>query len=89
VVRELTLELLGILLSDQLPVRVRKEFQSVVQLLQCYFARPTSRCWRPRSPNPRISAKRCSPGSCSRYPEPSQLAPFIDPRRCEWVPPFV
>jgi hypothetical protein len=29
--------LLGILLSDRLPVRVRKELQSVVQLLQCYL----------------------------------------------------
>ena len=36
-VRELILELLGVLLSDQLPVRVRKELQSVVQLLQCYL----------------------------------------------------
>jgi hypothetical protein len=36
-VRELIWELLGVLLSDQLPVRVRKELQSVVQLLQCYL----------------------------------------------------
>jgi hypothetical protein len=36
-IRELILELLGVLLSDQLPVRVRKELQSVVQLLQCYL----------------------------------------------------
>src|SRR5215203_1034198 len=36
-VRELILELLGVLLSDQLHVRVRKELQSVVQLLQCYL----------------------------------------------------
>ena len=36
-VRELILELLGVLLSDRLPVRVRKELQSVVQLLQCYL----------------------------------------------------
>lgn len=36
-VRELILELLGVLLSDQLPVRVRKELQSVVQLLQCFL----------------------------------------------------
>ena len=36
-VRELILELLGVLLSDQLPVRVRKELQNVVQLLQCYL----------------------------------------------------
>lgn len=36
-VRELILDLLGVLLSDQLPVRVRKELQNVVQLLQCYL----------------------------------------------------
>ncbi len=36
-IRELILELLGVLLSDQLPVRVRKELQSVVQLLQCFL----------------------------------------------------
>ncbi len=30
-------ELLGVLLADNLPVRVRKELQSVVQLLQCYL----------------------------------------------------
>jgi hypothetical protein len=36
-VRELILELLGVLLSDRLPVRVRKELQNVVQLLQCYL----------------------------------------------------
>ncbi len=36
-VRELIRELLGVLLSDQLPVRVRKELQNVVQLLQCYL----------------------------------------------------
>jgi hypothetical protein len=36
-VRELILELLGILLADELPVRVRKELQNVVQLLQCYL----------------------------------------------------
>lgn len=36
-VRELILELLGVLLSDNLPPRVRKELQSVVQLLQCYL----------------------------------------------------
>ena len=36
-VRELIIELLGVLLSDQLPLRVRKELQSVVQLLQCYL----------------------------------------------------
>ena len=35
--RELILDLLGVLLSDRLPVRVRKELQSVVQLLQCYL----------------------------------------------------
>jgi hypothetical protein len=36
-VRELILDLLGVLLSDRLPVRVRKELQNVVQLLQCYL----------------------------------------------------
>jgi hypothetical protein len=36
-IRELIWELLNVLLSDQLPVRVRKELQSVVQLLQCYL----------------------------------------------------
>jgi hypothetical protein len=36
-VRELIWELLGVLLSDNLPVRVRKELQNVVQLLQCYL----------------------------------------------------
>ena len=36
-VRELIWELLSILLSDQLPIRVRRELQSVVQLLQCYL----------------------------------------------------
>jgi hypothetical protein len=36
-IRELILELLGVLLSDRLPPRVRKELQSVVQLLQCYL----------------------------------------------------
>jgi hypothetical protein len=36
-VRELIWELLGLLLSDQLLVRVRKELQSVVQLLQCFL----------------------------------------------------
>jgi hypothetical protein len=36
-VRELILELLGVLLSDNLPFRVRKELQNVVQLLQCYL----------------------------------------------------
>lgn len=36
-VRELIWELLTILLSDELPLRVRKELQSVVQLLQCYL----------------------------------------------------
>jgi hypothetical protein len=37
VVRELILELLGVLLSGRLPVRVRRELQNVVQLLQCYL----------------------------------------------------
>ena len=36
-VRDLIRELLTILLSDELPLRVRKELQSVVQLLQCYL----------------------------------------------------
>ena len=36
-VRELIWELLSVLLSDRLPVRVRKELQNVVQLLQCYL----------------------------------------------------
>jgi len=36
-VRELIWELLEVLLSDQLPPRIRKELQSVVQLLQCYL----------------------------------------------------
>jgi hypothetical protein len=36
-VRELIWELLGVLLADRLPPRVRKELQSVVQLLQCYL----------------------------------------------------
>jgi hypothetical protein len=30
-------ELLGVLLADNLPVRVRKELQNVVQLLQCFL----------------------------------------------------
>ena len=36
-IRDLIWELLGVLLSDNLPVRVRKELQNVVQLLQCYL----------------------------------------------------
>jgi len=36
-VRDLIWELLGVLLSDRHPHRVRKELQSVVQLLQCYL----------------------------------------------------
>jgi hypothetical protein len=36
-VRELILELLGVLLSDRLPHRVCKELQNVVQLLQCFL----------------------------------------------------
>jgi hypothetical protein len=36
-VRELIWELLNVLVSDRLPPRVRKELQSVVQLLQCYL----------------------------------------------------
>ena len=35
--RELSWELLSILLSDQLPPRVQRELQNVVQLLQCYL----------------------------------------------------
>jgi hypothetical protein len=35
-VRELILKLLGLTIADQLPVRVRKELQNVVQLLQVY-----------------------------------------------------
>jgi hypothetical protein len=36
-IRELIFDLLGVLLSDRLPVRIRRELQSVVQLLQCYL----------------------------------------------------
>src|SRR5918994_6925697 len=36
-IRDLILELLGVLLSDRLPPRVCKELQNVVQLLQCYL----------------------------------------------------
>ena len=36
-VRDLIWELLNILLADELPVRVRRELQNVVQLLQCYL----------------------------------------------------
>jgi hypothetical protein len=36
-IRELIWELLGVLLSDQLPLRVKRELQNVVQLLQCYL----------------------------------------------------
>ena len=36
-VRELILDLLGVLLADRLPPRVRKELQNVVQILQCYL----------------------------------------------------
>ena len=36
-VRELILELLGVLISDRLPPSIKKELQSVVQLLQCYL----------------------------------------------------
>jgi hypothetical protein len=46
--RELILELLGVLLADQLPVRVRKELQNVVQLLQCYL-RAHASCEPPRT----------------------------------------
>ena len=36
-VRDLIWELLGLTIADQLPVRVRRELQNVVQLLQCYL----------------------------------------------------
>ena len=36
-IRELIWELLGVLLSDQLPPRVKRELQNVVQLLQCFL----------------------------------------------------
>jgi hypothetical protein len=36
-VRDLIRELLSILLSDRLPLRVKKELQNIVQLLQCYL----------------------------------------------------
>jgi hypothetical protein len=36
-VRGLISELLNVLLSDQLPPRVQRELQNVVQLLQCYL----------------------------------------------------
>jgi uncharacterized protein (UPF0335 family) len=36
-IRELIWELLGVLLSDQLPLCVKRELQNVVQLLQCYL----------------------------------------------------
>jgi hypothetical protein len=36
-VRELISELLNVLLSGQLPPRVNRELQSIVQLLQCYL----------------------------------------------------
>jgi hypothetical protein len=36
-IRVLILELLGVLLSDQLPLRVKRELQNIVQLLQCYL----------------------------------------------------
>jgi hypothetical protein len=36
-VRELISELLNVLLSGQLPPRINRELQSVVQLLQCYL----------------------------------------------------
>jgi hypothetical protein len=35
--REFIWELLGVLISDQLPLRVKRELQNVVQLLQCYL----------------------------------------------------
>jgi hypothetical protein len=36
-IRDLIWELLQVLLSDRLPIRVRKELQNVVQLLQCFL----------------------------------------------------
>jgi hypothetical protein len=36
-IRELMWELLGVLLSDQLLLRVKRELQNIVQLLQCYL----------------------------------------------------
>ena len=36
-IRDLIWELLQVLLSDRLPLRVKKELQNVVQLLQCYL----------------------------------------------------
>ena len=36
-VRELILELLGVLLSDRFPPSVKRELQNIVQLLQCYL----------------------------------------------------
>jgi hypothetical protein len=36
-IREVIWELLGVLISDRLPYKVRKELQSIVQLLQCYL----------------------------------------------------
>jgi hypothetical protein len=36
-IRELIWELLELAITDRLPVRVRKELQSVVQLLQCFL----------------------------------------------------
>jgi hypothetical protein len=36
-IRDLILELLNVVLSDQLPPRVNRELQNVVQLLQCYL----------------------------------------------------
>ena len=36
-VRELILELLELAVADRLPLRVRKDLQNIVQLLQCYL----------------------------------------------------
>ena len=36
-IRELIWELLNILVSDQLPLRVKKELQNIVQLCQCFL----------------------------------------------------
>ena len=36
-IRQIIWEFLGVLISDRLPYNVRKELQSIVQLLQCYL----------------------------------------------------
>ena len=50
-VRGLIRDLLGVLLADELPARVRRELTNVVQLLQTYARlAELARCGRPRSP---------------------------------------